>query len=573
MNIDKRFIHYLCQLKYTFIASVMLTLLCSVVIVAQAALLSRVINAVFLEKNDLATVAPLLQLFAALALLRALTFFGSREGANKIAATVKDDLRHKLLSHLFRLGPTYARSQQTGELKNTLMAGVDALDAYVSDYLPQLLIAFFVPLLILIFVFPVDLSSGFILLLTAPLMPFFMILIGDIAQHRSQQQWTLLSRMSAHFLDLLQGLTTLKIFGRSKEQVEKIRSITDEFRTTTMKVLRIAFLSALVLEMLATISTAIVAVQLGLRLLYGRIAFERALFVLLLAPEFYQPLRQLGARFHAGMHGFVAVKRIFAILATPPQVARGLLPARPFSALSFQHVSFTHAGRETPALRDIQFTIARGEHIALVGPSGAGKTTLISLLLRFLDPGSGTIAVDGQSLVEIDAEEWRQQIAWVPQGPFLFHKTIAENLRIARENARPQELIAAATRAHIHDFFSSLPKGYDTVIGERGARLSGGQAQRLALARAFLKDAALIILDEPTAHLDDESERHICDSVAELTADKTVITIAHRLQTVEGADRIVVLNEGSIVDIGRHAELAERCSLYATLLHSMERAR
>ncbi|MBN1478910.1 thiol reductant ABC exporter subunit CydD [candidate division KSB1 bacterium] len=569
MNLDKKLLHYLLNKRRPFLVSIVLMLLTSAAIVWQAALLSRIINSVFLEKKDLAAILPFLLLFLSLAIVRAVTLWGSKAAANKIAEMVKNDLRIKLSTYLFRLGPAFTRTQQSGDLKNTLVAGVESLDAYFSEYLPQLVMALFIPLLILIFVFPVDLLSGCVFLFTAPLIPFFMVLIGDIAQRRIKKQWTLLSRMSAHFLDVLQGLTTLKILGRSTDQTSKIKSVAHEFRSTTMNVLRIAFLLALVLEMLASISTAIIAVEIGLRLLYGRIVFEQALFVLIVAPEFYQPLRQLGARFHAGMQGFTAAKSIFNILETQPQVKAGFIKPPKFSQLHFQNVSYTYPGKQKQALRDVNFTIAHGQHIALVGRSGAGKTTLISLLLRFFDPASGSILIDGSSLVDVDVDAWRQQITWVPQHPFLFHQSIADNLRLARPQATDAELKSAAQRAHIHDLFATLPNGYDTIIGERGARLSGGQAQRLALARAFLKETSVIILDEPTSYLDRETEALIQKTMTQLAA-KTIITIAHRLHTVQRADKIILLEQGEIVDVGQYQDLLARCPLYATLVHSQE---
>jgi len=534
-------------------------------------MLSRVIDKVFLGGADLSLVLPLLLLFLLLALVRAAAHWGGRSAAIYIAAHVKTDMRAALASHLFRLGPSYTTMQQTGELKNTLVAGVDAMDAYFSEYLPQLLLAVFIPALILIFVFPVDLLSGFVFLVTAPLIPFFMILIGDIAQALTKKQWTLLSRMNAFFLDVLQGLTMLKILGRSREYTQKISRITQEFRHTTIKVLRVAFLSALVLEILSTISTAIIAVEIGLRLLYAKMSFEQALFILILAPEFYQPLRQLGSRFHAGMEGFAASKRIFEILAAKPMAASAPHKvANVIHDVRFHNVTFSYPHSGRAALADIELTMARGQKIAIVGPSGAGKSTLVSLLLRFLDPTSGYLSVNGQSLKDFDLEEWRRRIAWTPQNPFIFHDTVLENIRLAKEDAAMAEVKDAAKRAHALEFIRSLPQGFDTIIGERGARLSGGQLQRLALARAFLKDAPLLILDEPTSHLDARTEALLQNSIKELSAGRTVIAIAHRLHTVQSADKIIVLDNGKIVAGGRHDELLRRSDVYKRLIEAQE---
>ncbi len=571
MNLDKRLLHYLVQLKLPFSLTIAAGLVTSIAVILQASVLSRAVDGVFLQSETLSQIVPLLLVFLLLGMLRFGSQWGSQVFAKRLASRIKMDLRSCLSSHLLRLGPAYTRTQQTGELKNTVLRGVEALDAYFSEYLPQLLLAVLIPVLILIFVFPVDLLSGFVFLFTAPLIPLFMILIGDVAQGLARKQWKSLSRLSAKFLDVLQGLTTLKILGRSKEQIEHVKIITDEFRHTTMRVLRVAFLSALVLELVATLSTAIIAVEIGLRLLYNRLEFQQAFFILILAPEFYQPLRQLGQRFHAGMEGFTASKRIFEILEHSPTIQATGTKKQDFAeSLTFQNVSFRYSESDAKALENVSMRIQPGQHIALVGPSGAGKTTFTFLLMRFLDPTAGDIKINSTNLMDIDVQFWRQQIAWVPQQPFLFFKSVDENLLMARENATKAEIESAARRAFVHDFFMSLPNGYDTLIGERGARLSGGQAQRLALARAFLKDAPIVLFDEPTSQLDAETEKQIQTSMADLSRARTVITIAHRLNTIETADVIFVMQNGKIVDSGLHAELKSRSELYRQLLGSRE---
>lgn len=571
MNLDRKLFKYLLRLKRPLILSLILSLFSSAAIVAQAHFLSNIIDRVFLGGVALSIVMPALLLYLALAVTRAATFWGGRSAAAFIAARVKNDIRSKLAAHLVLLGPGYVHTQQTGELKNTLTAGVDALDAYVSEYLPQLVLAVLIPLLILLFVFPVDLLSGFVFLITAPLIPIFMILIGDVAQSLTKKQWTLLSRMNAFFLDVLQGLTMLKILGRSREYAEKIKQVTLEFRHTTIKVLRVAFLSALVLELLASISTAIIAVEIGLRLLYARMSFEQALFILILAPEFYQPLRQLGARFHAGMEGFTAAKRIFEILDEKPGISVGRVKSSiDIKLVHFQNVCYSYPDSEREALANLDLQIEQGQKVAIVGPSGAGKSTLISLLLRFIDPTFGRLSVNGQALQEIDIDFWRRAVSWLPQHPFIFHDTVLENVRLAKHDARTAEIERALERAQAKEFVDELPDGLDTLIGEHGARLSGGQAQRIALARVFLKDAPLFILDEATAHLDAKTETRVRSSLAELTADRTMIAIAHRLYTVQTADIIYVLNNGKLTGSGRHEELLTRNADYRRLVEAQE---
>ena len=468
-----------------------------------------------------------------------------------------------------RLGPIYTKGERSGEMSNTITNGVQALDAYFSQYIPQLFFSSLIPIIVLFFVFPRDLLSGVVMVVTAPIIPVFMILIGHLAQSITQKQWKSLSRMSAYFLDVLQGITTLRILGRGRAEEQKIAQVSDAFRKTTMNVLKVAFLSALVLEMAATISTAVIAVEIGLRLLYGKMLFEPALFILILAPEFYQPMRQLGARFHAGMEGIAAAERIFEILETPQPAhpkERRSLPVKSFASIRFQDVSFSFPGEPRPALNALSFNMTNNSLTALVGPSGAGKTTISQLLMGFLQPTQGAILVDDAPLSRFDPDEWKKQIAWVPQNPHLFHRTIRENILLARPSATEQEMTQAAQSVRLHEFVLSLPDGYDTQIGEQGARLSGGQAQRIALARAFLKNAPLLILDEPTANLDPILEQEIQSVINTLTRNRTTLMIAHRLTTVREADQIIVLSNGQIREIGRHEELLNRQGLYAQLV-------
>jgi ATP-binding cassette subfamily C protein CydD len=473
------------------------------------------------------------------------------------------------------LGPAYVWDEQSGELANTAVEGIEALDAYFRQYLPQVALAALVPLTVLLFIFPLDWLSGLILLLTAPLIPLFMVLIGNTADALTRRQWTSLSRMSAHFLDVLQGLTTLKVFGRSRAQIQVIAQISDQYRQTTMGVLRVAFLSALVLEMVATLSTAVVAVQIGLRLLYGRMGFEAALFVLLLAPEFYLPLRMLGTRFHAGIAGVAAAQRIFDVLNIAPKVKDNEVASiAPTSspdlqfALSFNEVYYAYDDGSRPALNGLSLEVSPGQQVALVGPSGAGKSTVGYLLLRFIEPDRGTITVGGQPIQDLPLQSWRQQVAWLPQNPYLFYGTVAENMRLGRPWAGPDEIAWAARQAHAQAFIEALPQGYNTRIGERGVRLSGGEAQRIALARAFLKDAPLLVLDEATANLDPEIEDLIQEAMARLLKSRTAIIIAHRLSTVHKADQILVMEAGRVVEQGAHGDLAQRDGPYRRLLQA-----
>lgn len=566
MKLDQRL---LCQARSARLwlwLTISLGLLAGVALVGQARILSRVVDRAFLSGAGLSDLSPLLVGWLLLSLLRAGLVWTGEIAASRVAARVKIDLRERLADHLLALGPAYAHGERTGELVNTLTEGVEALDAYFGQYLPQLALAAIVPAAILLFVFPLDWVSGLVLLLTAPLIPLFMTLIGSLADALTRRQWTSLSRMSAHFLDALQGMTTLKILGRSREQVRAIALISDRYRQTTMGVLRVTFLSALALEMVSTVSTAVVAVGIGLRLLYGRLAFEQAFFVLLLAPEFYLPLRTLGARFHAGMAGVAAARRIFQVLDTPVPPVSPPGGAIRFGMVHFEDVHYAYDGGERPALRGLSLQILPGEKVALVGPSGAGKTTAAHLLLRFIAPDRGVILVDGRPLNDLPAADWRGQVAWVPQRPYLFHGTVAENIRLGCPDAPFDDVVAAARLAHAHAFIDALPRGYDTVIGERGTRFSGGQAQRLALARAFLKDAPLLVLDEPAANLDPAVEEQVQASLSRLLDGRTALIIAHRLSTVYRADRILVMDGGRVVEAGTHRDLVALPGLYRRLV-------
>lgn len=557
MKIDRRVLKILVHYKSLMISAVVFNMLTAGVIVVQAWIISRSINEVFLRGKGLLEIVPFLYFLFALIVLRAVMKWCGRYLNQLLGIKVKTDMRNRLMSHITDLGPAYTRSENSGELHHILTGGIEAVGTYISDYTQQLLLAVIIPLLILFIVFPMDWLTGLIFMVTAPLIPFFMILIGDVAGKLTQKQWTLLSRMSAFFLDAIQGMTTLKLLDAIQRAIEKIVNVTETFRKTTMRVLRVGFLSALALEWLSTLSTAIIAVQIGLRVLYGRLDFTDALFVLIIAPEFYQPLRRLGARFHAGMKGFSAAQRYFEITERKPLIAPGVAGVPGFHTIQLNDISYTYPNRREIALDHITLCFERGEKVALIGPSGAGKTTLLYMICRFMDPLSGYILLGNRLLKEVNPDEWRKWISWVPQHPFLFYGSIMENIRLARPGASDGDVFRAIHQARLDRLIAELPNGADTPIGERGKRLSGGQAQRLALARAFLKDAPLLLFDEPTSHLDAKTEAAIHSSLQEWGRDKTLITIVHRPETLQYADRVIVLFNGKLHAQGTFQELGK----------------
>lgn len=570
----KRLLNLTRESRFALLLTILSGFLVGLLTIRQAYFLSRTINGVFLQAQTLSEVAHWLQLILIIIALRAFFTWLNEVSANRVAVRIKSDLRERLFNHILALGPAFARGQRTGELTTAAVEGIEALDAYYSQYLPQLVVTALIPLSILLVVFPIDLLSGIVMLITAPLIPFFMIMIGKGAEIVTKRQYQTLSRLSAHFLDSLQGLTTLKLFGQSKAHARNIEKVSNQFRDTTLNVLRVTFLSALVLELLATLSTAVIAVEIGFRLLYARMEFQEAFFILVLAPEFYLPLRALGARFHAGMSGTTAAKRIYEILDTPvPAISNQTSAIRPqptteFASINFEDVTYTYPNEVTPTLENINLQIDAGQHIALVGASGAGKSTLVNLLLGFIQPATGHILLDQH--LPITNYQLCDLIAWVPQRPYLFHDTIDANIRLGNPDATREEIIAAAQAAHLHDFIETLPEQYETVIGEGGARLSSGQAQRLAIARAFLRDAPILILDEPTSSLDPETESLLEDSTRRLMQGRTVITIAHRLNTIFRADQIIVLESGHIVEQGTHHELLSKAGTYAAMVKAYE---
>jgi len=541
----------------------------AVAMIAQMAFLSRIVDRVFLAHESLAQVSHFLFLLLGVIVVRGGFVWAREVTAQRGAIRIKSELRERLFAHLLQLGPAYSKGERTGELAATMSEGIERLDAYVSRYLPQVALSALVPFLIVAYILSLDWSSALLLLVTGPIIPLLMVLVGSYAEDHIQRQWIALSRMSAHFLDVVQGLPTLQLFGRSGAERERIARVSERFRDKTMKVLRVAFLSGAVLEFLTAIAIGLVAVTLGVRLLDGGISFEQAFLVLLLAPEFYRPLRELGVHRHAGMEGKAAAKRMIEILEiSVPVRSVATYSKKPTGQLTimFTGVTYTYPGSHSPALTGIDLSLPAGTCTALVGRSGAGKSTLVNLLLRFMDTQSGRITVNGISFTDLPVEAWREYVALVPQRPYLFYGSVSANIRLARPGAGDDEVVRAAEFAGATEFINRLPQGYATEIGERGTRLSAGQAQRIAISRAFLKDAPLLVLDEPTSSLDPESEMLIRHALERLMHDRTVLVIAHRRNTIANAEQIIVLENGQLVEVGSHAELLRPGGPYAGLV-------
>jgi thiol reductant ABC exporter CydD subunit len=517
--------------------------LSALLIVTQAWLIADVVARAFIGGRSLEQLqAPLVALLLVV-LARAAVAWGAELAAVRCSARAKSQLRGALLERMPVLGLDDAREQRTGQLAVLASRGIDALDGYFSLYLPQLFLAVIVPVVVIGAVLAGDWISAAIIALTIPLIPLFMALVGATTKERMDRQLKALERLAGHFLDVVAGLPTLKVFGRAKAQAATIREITERYRRSALSTLRVTFLSSLILELVATVAVALVAVAIGLRLMNGELDLRTGLFALVLAPEAFLPLRQLGANYHASAEGMAAAERVFAVLEAPPAPTgtRTSFPDPAVAGLRVEGLRVSYPDRSVPALEDLSLTVQGGELTALVGPSGCGKSTLLNVVLGLIAPEAGSISVGGVALADLDLDAWRARLAWVPQRPHLFKASIEQNVRLSRSDASREEVWAAITRAGLSDVVLSLPEGLDTVLGDRGGGLSAGERQRIALARAFLRDAPLVLLDEPTANLDGETERDLVESIRRLCEGRTAVLAAHRPGLWALADRVLSL--------------------------------
>ena len=546
--------------------SVALGLSSGLLLIVQARYLSLIVHGAFIESRGTNALWPLFAILAGIIFLRAILGWARETAGFYAGAKVRQEVRTELIEHIISLGPGYTSRQSTGALTSTALEQVEGLHDYYAFYLPQLVLAIMIPAAILAFIFPASWAAGGLLLATAPLIPMFMIIVGMGAESISQRHFQALARMSAYFLDVLQGISTLKLFNRSKGTEESIATVSNRYRLRTMGVLRVAFLSSAVLEFFSSISIALVAVYLAMSYLgyfsfglYGKpLNLSVGLFILLLAPDFYLPLRELGTHYHARAKAVGAAEEILKITSVPRlETLNGTIAWSKTDRIHIQlqdvHLAFGD-GRK-PALRGINFELKTGEQLALVGASGAGKTTTLNLLLGFLLPDRGQILINGIPLTDLTPDSWRRQIAWIGQHPVLFQGTIRENILLGRPQASAMQLEQAARNARVLDFSIHLPEGLETLVGEQGLGLSRGQAQRVALARAFLKGAPILLLDEPTAGLDAENEALVISALETLSRGRTVLILTHRLTNIKQASRIVVLENGRIAEQGTYTGL------------------
>jgi thiol reductant ABC exporter CydD subunit len=545
--LDPRLVGRARAVRTLLVADALLGVVAALLVLAQAVLLARVAARAF-GGASLSEVAWPLVAFIAVVIARSVTAWGFETAGRRAATRVVSQLRLDLVEARLRHRPTALDGAESAELATAAVSGVEALDATFARYLPQLVSALVVPVAVLLLVVSIDPLAAGVMVLTLPLVPIFMWLVGRYTEHRARARWRAMSILANHFLDVVRGLPPLRAFNRGQAQADRIVTVSDEYRRASMGTLRAAFLSGAVLELAATLGIALVAVVVGVSLAEGDVGFEAALTVLVLAPELYLPLRNLAAQFHASADGAAVASRMLDLAEGASAATGRALIADPATAtISFERVSFRYPTRERDALDEVELELHPGETVALVGESGGGKSTLASLLLRLAEPTSGRIFVGTDDLATLNAATWRRSIAYVPQRPTLFRGTIADNIRLGDASADDADVQQAAGLAGAHDFVSRLPEGYATVVGDGGRALSTGERRRIALARAFLRDAPIVLLDEPTADLDTTSAEIVHDAIERLRAGRTMLLIAHRPELAALADRAVRIDHGRVV--------------------------
>lgn len=529
-----------------------------------ALFMALLVDGIFIKKSNLKNMKIYILLFLINAVVKFLFNLFIEKHIKNCAEDIKEQLRRKAFNLILSSNPYRIKNIDTGRIINLLTEGFQSITSYYSQYIPQVFSAFLIPTLICIFTAVADKLSALIMIITYPIIPLFMVLIGYKTEELNNNQWNKLNTLSSHFLDVLQGLSTLKLFGRSKIQEEKVYEISEDYRKGTMEVLKVTFLSSLVLELTSTISIAVLAVNLGLRLVYSKIDFLQAFFILIIAPDFYLPLRQLGLKFHSSLNGKIAVEKLEELekeLEEREDNCRKAELEKDKFTVEVKNLSFTHRNRE--ALNNISFKISSKEKVAIVGESGSGKSTLINILSGFLKVNDGTVFINGIDINLINRESYLRNIALVPQFPHIFDKSIKDNILLSNREADLKEFYNICRTTKVEEFTVKYKDRYDTAVGE-GERviISGGERQRIAAARAVLKNTPFIILDEPTSALDPETEEIIPELLKGYLKDKTLLIAAHRLNTIKAADKILVLQEGYLVESGSHEELMAKRGRY-----------
>ena len=582
--------------------SLWLGMISAVAMVAQAYIIATILDGVIIGQQvvpltdnaqtisssvSIDTYTPHFIALIALMLLRALLAYGRERASFEAGKRLRGHIRAAVMDKLTKLGPAFIKGKPAGSWASIVLEQVEDLQDFYARYLPQISLAGFIPVLILAAVFPINWAAGLILLLTAPLIPMFMILVGMGAADANRKNFSALARLSGHFMDRLKGLSTLKLFHRGDAELKVIASASEEFRSRTMSVLRMAFLSSAVLEFFAAVSIAVLAVYFGFSYLghldfgyygahanissstdpdMGGIPFSlfTGLFILILAPEFYQPLRDMGTHYHAKAQAIGAAEALITLLEHPEPEFAGHVRINSIETLSADNLEvFSVDG--TRLLGPLSFELKEGERLALVGPSGAGKTSLLNALLGFL-PYKGHLLINGHELSALDLAHWRQHLAWLGQEPQLFHGTVRDNVALADPTLPDDTLWHLLAEANISDFVKAQPLGLDAPVGEQSSGLSVGQAQRIALARALGQQASLFVLDEPTASLDSQSEQAVSSALNRAMAGKMCIMVTHRLDQLDQMDTILVLDKGLIVQRGDYTTLSNTNGLFQTLL-------
>ncbi|MCC5942895.1 MAG: thiol reductant ABC exporter subunit CydD [Balneolaceae bacterium] len=535
-------------------------ILTGVAILVQMYSLSVLIDAAFLKEWSADAYYPFFFLLLGAVFIRAALAWLDKWLGLKLAIGKKSEYRRRLLHKIHDLGPVRLKKEMTGELIGVQLNGVEKLDDFFSQYVPAAIRMMTIPLIIFGAAMWFDWPTGLVFMITGPLIPIFMYLIGTKAGDKIREQWSSFRRLNAHFLDTIQGMDTLKLFGREKNASRSINNVSRMFRVTTMRVLKVAFLSGMVLELSASVSTAVVAVEIGVRLIEGMIGFQMGLFMLLLAPEFYLPFRNFGSAHHAGMEGAEAGTRLFDLLdEKTDQNSKEAdenfeIPPPPFN-IGLIGLRFNYPNSANEVLKGVNLTLRPGEVHTLTGASGEGKTTILNLIGKLLRAEHGDIIVNGTSLIELNIEKWRGQISFLPQFPHFITGNIADNIRLGNHQATDSEIIDAADGALAHEFITKLPDGYNTILGEGGLNLSGGERQRIALARVFLKKSPILLLDEPASFLNEELELLLLKSIKKLSENRIVLLSSHQPRTILASDRLSILSNGKISESGSPDEL------------------